>query len=477
MKQFKYISILLLLLIFTGSCKKFVEGYEDDPNAFKETNDKQVMQGVLLQNQFFLRDDGLRLAMLWMNQATGSDRQFVAFNNWNSVGNNQFNNPWAEVYSVLSEAKVLEKECDKVGNIKLRGIAKLYRAWAGGEAASLWGDVPFSQAADKENYPNPAYDNRADVFAAVQILLDEAITDLGNAVGTIYSKKDLYFSGDESKWIKIANGLKARFYLHNKDYAHAKQYALLGPASTSDDLMGKFNGYPDNSGTWHPEFSFYWNREDYMSAENAFARDLLASRPNCNEAGRKLYNYIPAGWWTKRPDLNVLPPIWAGGTGHHGKFAGDNKLVSYGEMLLIQTEAEVRNNNVAAAIPVYNTYRALLETGYDDNNGNWGAHSYPAYALADFQNGGIENADNKTEKQAFLRELFEERYIYFIGDYEAFIDHARVHGDPDVPSYMTLKSGFSGEPLRFIYPQTEIDANSSISSTIPAVTDHLPGYN
>ena len=60
---------------------------------------------------------------------------------------------------------------------------------------------------------------------------------------------------------------------------------------------------------------------------------------------------------------------------------------------------------------------------------------------------------------------------------EAFSDYMRVHGDTDVPQYMQLKTGFGGEPLRFIYPQSEIDANSNFPGTAPAVNDPLPMYN
>ncbi len=483
MKKYKILTLMVLLLILTGSCEKFVEGYDKDPNGLLETNTEQIMQGVLLENQFFLKADGIRMEMLWINQATGSDRQFVAFNNWNNVGNNHFNDQWSEVYTTLSEARVMEDLANQIGNIKARGIAKLYRAWSGGQAASLWGDVPFSQAGMADKYPNPVYDSQADVFAQVQTLLDEAIADLNDPVGTIYADKDIYFNGDASKWVKIAHGLKARFYLHAGDYANAKTEALMGPGSGNDDITAPFDSYVAPSGKWNPTFQFYWNRDGYLSAQDAFAVELTnnGGRNNAktNDLVRGYYNYAPGNWWGSSSDwdLNVMIPNWIGA---YGKFGGPMRLLSYGEMLLIQAEAEARINDVTAALPIYNQYRALLAGGYD--TAGWEAVlgaplKYDAYVAADFAAGGMENADNVTDKQAFLREIMEERYVFFIGDYEAFIDHARSHNDPDVPSYITLKSGFTGEPLRFIYPQSEIDSNDNFPGTAPAVTQHLPIYN
>ena len=468
MKNIKILSILVMMLVFTSSCKKYVEGYDVDPNALTATNDQQAMQGVLLSMQFFQHSDGLRMAMIMMNQATGTDRQYTSFNNWNNINNSQFDSPWDEVYTTLFESRILEEEADKVYNIQLRGLAKLYRAWAGGEAASLWGDVPFSEAG-LEDYPNPHYDNQSDVFAAVQDLLDEAIADLNSADGQIYADKDIYFGGDTTKWIKVANGLKARFYLNMKDYANASTYAALGPASAADDLIAEYGTYGngDPYSSWNPMFQFsVWNRDSYIGETGCYASQLLQDRdnndPDFTETSRLYYNYIP-DWGI----INAYKASWFGG-GDNGKFYGNQPLLTYGEMLLIQAEADARTNGVANGVNKLNDYYNLLNAGYAPQGGNmgWGA-GYPNRTPADY-----------ATLKDFLTDVLQERYLYFIGDLEAFVDHARVHGDPDVDSnYMQLKSGFTGNPLRFIYSQVEIDSNDNFPSTAPDINTPLPMYN
>jgi len=478
MKNIKIFSFLTLLLILTGSCSNFVDGYEQDPNGLLETNTEQIMQGVLLEQQFFLKDDALRLVMLWMNQATGSDRQFVAFNDWNNVGNNQLDSPWGEVYTVVGQARIMEALADDINNVKARGLAKLYRAWAGGMAAALWGDVPFSEAGLYEQFPNPKYDAQADVFAQVQALLDEAIDDL-NGTGVIYGDKDPYFGGNSDQWVKVAHGLKAKFYLIAGDYNNAKNEAQNGLQSADDDVVAPYKSYVGSYGMWNPTFQFYWNRDGYMSAEDSYGAALLMDglRDNAKttELARAYYNYEDQQWWNDAAiNLNVMIEAWFG-DGINGKFGGPMKLLSYGEMLLIQAEAEARLNGVAAALPIYNQYRQLLATTYD--TGGWEMLGLPFlyadYDIADFQAGGIENPDNVSELQAFLRELMEERYVFFIGDLNSLIDFSRTNNDPDVLQYFELKPGFSGKPLRFIYPQSEIDANPNVPSPAPAVTDPI----
>ena len=65
--------------------------------------------------------------------------------------------------------------------------------------------------------------------------MDEAISTLnGASSGSI--PEDIYFGGDKAKWIAAANTLKARFYLHQKDYANALSAAQNGISSASGDM-------------------------------------------------------------------------------------------------------------------------------------------------------------------------------------------------------------------------------------------------
>src|SRR6185312_2465670 len=106
-------------------------------------------------------------------------------------------------------ALVAKAEAD--GDKVFAGIGKVWEAFAVGMAASLWGDIPYSEAAGEVD--TPKLDKQADVYAAVQTLLDAAITDLKSGQGKGPGSADLIYGGDAAKWIQAAHTLKARYYM------------------------------------------------------------------------------------------------------------------------------------------------------------------------------------------------------------------------------------------------------------------------
>lgn len=457
----KLIFYTLLTLFTTLSCSKYVEDLNVDPNKFLDSSPEVMFQGMLLANQYWQKGQGLRIAMIWMNQSTGSDRQYVALNNWNSVTAPELDGTWNFAYvNTISQAQLIIKKAKESNNLKIAGAAQIIEAHSLGMVASLWGDIPYSQANQREAFPNPKYDSQESVYEAALKLLDEGIENLGEK-GEI--KGDLYYNGDETKWIALAHSIKARFYLHLKKYPEANTEALSGIASGADDMIAPFKGVPGQN--MNPFFEFMvYQRDGYLSAKEAYCPDLLNPSSNnyrgnskTNETARFAFMY--SGDSSGNYDLNL--------GGKFAKAAG-LPLVTYGEMLLVQAEAQARDN-FADGLTAYNAYRALINTGYSIP-GEAADIKYDPYTAADFDNGGIENPDNVTNQEALLREIMQERYIYFMADLEAFNDFKRTQNEAEIK----LKPGFDGTPQRFLYPQTEINSNSSIPNPIPDVTTPTP---
>lgn len=475
---FLKIVIPCLVLTFTFSCTSYVDDSNIDPDLLTDSDASNLFQGVLLADQFFQTSANARSAMIWLNQANGENRQYTILNNWNNSVASEFDDNWSFAYvNCIAQSKIAQAKADFEVNPNLKGAMQVIEAHCMGTVTSLWGDAPYSGLDISGNNPTPVYDSQASIYAQMQTLLDDAIVNLNATIGAgIPPSKDLFYGGDTSKWIKLAYSLKARFYLHVKDYPNAKLYAAQGIDSPADDMKAKFgNSYLQN---FNPFYSFLvYDRDDYMSGDGYAARlldpsaALYRGNAKTDEAARYAYTYNEE--YFSPYSLNIYGGDY-GGT--NGKFGSDSPIpmVTYGEMLLIMAEVDARDN-FSSGLASYNTYRALLNTGYSIGIDNAGydteTYSYSAYEATDFSAGGIENASSSlTDQGALLREIFEERYIYFMGTFECFNDFGRSNNAAEIQ----LKSGNPGSPQRFLYPQSEINANPNTPSPIPSIITKTP---
>ncbi|MFE3872049.1 SusD/RagB family nutrient-binding outer membrane lipoprotein [Flavobacterium sp. ZS1P70] len=471
---------LCLLLTTLSSCTDYVNDINVDPDNITDSNASNMFQGILLANQFFQTSGNTRDVMIWLNQANGEDRQYQALNNWNASTASSFDDSWNNAYvNCITQAKITELKAGNEANPRLKGAAQVIEAHCMGTVISLWGDAPYSEVDITGNNLTPKYDAQAAVYTSVQKLLDDAIVNLTKTTGKgIPSDKDIYYSGDQGKWLQLAYSLKARFYLHVKDYPKAKTNALLGINNADGDFKTVFgNSYGQS---FNPFYSFLvYDRDSYMSGDSYAARlldpsaALYRGNAKTDESARYAFTYNTE--YFSPYGLNIYGGDY-GGT--NGKFGSDSPMpmVTYGEMLLIIAEVDARTS-FAAGLPSYNNYRGMLNTGYSigiDNSGYDGeGFSYAAYNILDFTSGGIENPAALTNQDALLREIFQERYIYFMGNYESLNDFGRSNN----LAVIQLKPGYAGTPQRLLYPQVEINSNPNTPNPIPTIVTKTPVHN
>jgi hypothetical protein len=484
---------LCTLLITIISCTSYVDDLNVDPDNLLDSDSKNLFQGVLLANQFFQTSSNTRDVMIWLNQANGEDRQYVALNNWNNSAASSFDDSWNNAYvNTITQAKITAVKAIAEGNPNLAGASQVIEAHCIGTVTSLWGDVPYSEIDIEGNNLTPTYDSQAAVYKSIQDLLDVAILNLKKTTGPgIPKDKDIYFgekgAADRTvqvnKWIKLAYSLKARYYLHTKEYPLAKFNAQLGINSVNGDFNAQFGtSYGQN---FNPYYSFLiYDRDSYMSGDSYAARlldpstSLYRGNAKTNESARFAYTYSTLGYYFNPYELNYLN-MFDGWGETDGKFGGETSipLITYGEMLLITAEVDARAN-VQTGINSYNAYRALLNIGYSIGRNNTGYDGktirYLPYDVSDFAAAGMENPSPSVSAQdALLREIFQERYIYFMGTYETLNDFGRSNNKANIQ----LKPGFEGTPQRLLYPQVEVNANPNTPSPIPSIVTKTPVHN
>lgn len=458
----KYI-LYSLLLASLGACKNLVDDLNVSPNNPLDAPANVMLTGVQLSDALVQEGEAARRAGMWSGYFEGLLFQYQSHQQYIVIASD-FNTPWSFVYSTtIKNARLMRQKALDVNNRRLAGVAQVLEANAAGTAADLWGDVPFTQAVD-EAYPNPQFDPQAQVYASVQTLLDSAIVNLNSTAFIDFSANDIIAQGNAVRWRQAAYTLKARNYLHAKNYAAALTAAQNGLSTNANSL---YFPHLDNTNGSNLFYQFLVEDKSGYMGVGQFANSLInptgtRTRANSKTNERARYNYL----YTSTTALNT------GSVGGAFYKTTAYPMVTYQENLLILAEADARLNGLTAGLARLNTYRAYLATGgYLTTNYIVAANlKYDAYVAADFNAGGIENPTATTiaPASALLREILEERYVTFMGQIEGFNDVRRTVKETDVRVPLPPNVG-TQLPGRFLYPQSEVDRNASVPTPIPGI--------
>jgi len=439
MKKINYILILLVSIAFL-SCESYSEDLNTDPNEFSSAPPELIIGQAQLGWMQLATSNGARYAGIFMNQFTGEDRQYVTVNQYSTTAGD-YDDLWEDAYvRGIAQANLTERLALETGNKKLAGIAQICKAAMYGELTALFGNIPFTEAGDPDNFPTPAYDNQADVLNGLQTILDAAISNVGNAAGSLYSGNRL---STTATWAKIAYSLKARYYLLAKDYPNALVNARKGISQTSESLMTL---HTTSSDTENLYFQFTVDERDgYLGATGSHLVNLLngtTARVIATPGDTERYNH----YFDANGSLVILN---VSNTGYFAETASMN-IISYEEVKLIEAEAANRTGDTGD-VAAFNSVRTLLAAEY--------SASFPATSSA-------------SGSAALLTEILEEKYITLIGELQPFHDVRRTNNMLNIPA----KTGTT-IPQRFIYPQIEIDANPNTPSPLPTLFDKTPINN
>lgn len=456
--------LLFILVILTQSCSELVDDLNNDPNNQTQSAYQNILTGAEVGNMLFQTGENARRASIFAGQYTGIDRQHLGFSQY-SVTTSDFNALWNDGFNdALRNALVTEETAinDNAGAITI-GITQVLQAQAFGTLASLYGDIPFEEAINVE-FTNPQFENQLDVYSKTQTLLDRAISNLQQGTGRPATGSDIYFDGNAQAWLENAYTLKARFYMHVKDYGNAYSSALKGISSLNNSMFGPHGAAAEDSNLNYQFFAIEVRQSDLVVSN--FMADIMnptsptyRGNAKTNESGRNNFYFTTNS-------LGVQPNISNG----YAAQSAPSALVTYQENLLILAEAGFRSNGFDNGLSHLNNFRLFMDNGGYLTNVNASDVLYVPFIAADFTSGGIENLDGISNENALLREILEERYITLFGQIEVFNDTRRTESETIVRVPILPNTG-SVLPQRFIYPQSEIDRNSNVPNPVPDFFD------
>ena len=466
MKKISYILTIAIALLTTVSCEDIVEGINDNPNdiIISDVEERLFLTGSMLANVQLNCGHLNRVSGMYTGQLIGFASLYSNIYGYN-LSTAESNGEWNAIYvGVLTNTNHIINNSD---NDLLVGIAKVVQAHAFGTAASLFGDVPYSEAGNPA-ISDPVFDPQIAVYTQAIAVLDDAISTL-TSVSSGSIPEDIYFGGDKDKWIAAANTLKARFYLHQKNYPAALSAAQNGIASASDDMkyLPQDVATTDNN-------NLFWTILEGSRAGDIGNNDggsesyLLQILDGTNLLSR---NHAKTDETARRGYYTIDSSSGSANDGIIEQLEPQN-MVTYFENQLIMAEAAARGGTLNDGLPYLNAVRAWMNTGAHVNSNYQGmAYLYDAFVATDFDNGGIENPDNIDPKTAFLREVIEERYVSGFGMHMPYNDARRLRksdGAFAVP-YFLQDGPAAPYPERMPYSTNELNSNSNAPSDDPGI--------
>jgi len=206
-KIFRIATLVVAVALVSVSCELAELDYEN-PNQVTpdQANLNDLYNSVQQEFVEFYEDYWFESAsIVRMVAATGG---FTYFNNFGPEG---FSNGWTTSYAeFLPDARaVIENATAR--NLPIHsGTAKIMEAMVIMSLVDMFGDVPYSEALQGIEVISPTADNGADVYAAAEALLDDAIAELEGAGGAAAPANDLFYNGDPDSWITLAKTIKLR---------------------------------------------------------------------------------------------------------------------------------------------------------------------------------------------------------------------------------------------------------------------------
>jgi hypothetical protein len=482
-----------LIMIFSGmlavsSCNKMMD-INKDPDRLPSTFNlyPQLLTSAQVNLGFEGGSDLYRYPTEFMQQMSGQasqPNQTYEYYRYNVTGSD-LNNVWSSIFATtLSDLELVINQATAAGSPHYAGVAKILKAYEYSLVVDTWGDVPYSEAQKLDQNTQPKYDDDAVIYPKLISLLTEAINDVNATTSTLSPGTNSTFYTNASFatarpfWIKLANTLKMRLFLHysKKDPAFcvAQMTALINTAgvtfmsSNADNFQHPFYNVSNQR---NPISAFEVSRPNYLFADK-FMVDMMNSKNDPRRStyftdfplGSGAYVGVSATAPPAAPNNNysrihtflrgaVTTPA-AGTNSAVYSGAAPQRMVSYSEYCFIRAEG------------------ALM--GAPGDAQTWFTNGI----TASMQEAGVSSSDITTYLAAKgtltgtnaqkLQQIIEEKYVALFGvSVEPWTDWRRT-GYPAISVPSNVINGVTAVPRSLFYPQSEIDLNPNCPGQKPA---------
>ena len=442
------ITALSLVILLAGCGEGWLtgEGLDTDPNRATAVPTDNLYVAVQVDMFGTLTGPLSHVAVMFLQQMSGVAQHWSGYELYEMTPS-EFGGMWVDVYGGggLFDIKALKAAATEKEKYTLLGIAEVWEALLISTTSDLWGDVPYSEAADPENFPTPKYDKQSAAHDAMLKLIDQAITDLEKGKSRVDAKTEFFdgsfdftFEGDHDNWIAAAHTIKARMLLNwaevrEENYAKALSEAQMGIASYEDNLRASHSSTDGEQSMW---WQFETRRFGYVKGSSHLV-NLLKDQ---NDPRLEVYfgldaedKYSGSDPGENNDNASFLNPETFGGADW------DTEIVIWSENQFIIAESQYAAGKEADALATLDATQAGLET-------KWGldANSLPRHA----DSTGV----------GLLEAIMMEKYKALFLNVQIWSDWKRT-AFPILPSTPKDRQ----IPRRYLYSDDEINTNPNVT--------------
>jgi hypothetical protein len=452
--KLKYFTILLFASTFLmmTSCKKELERINKNPNATEIAQIDYLLTAATKNatDEYWgitrsSNPTSLFVQHWAMIQYTDPDRYIFT--------NNSFQELWTVGYSTIENLDQIIKLSEEQQNPNYKGVALVLRSWVFTLLTDNFGDIPYSQSMQIDQYLTPAYDHQKEVYEGLLADLKEAQAALDPSGKAIAG--DVIYSGDISSWKKFANSLRLRIALRIADQEPDVSKQVLADIQTEggsfiddNNVIAQLVYY--NSPNQNPISNYFDTRDDYRISKTIIDRLTQLHDPRLPIYAAKTQDPTPQEFVGLPNGLKVGDASDYGfsKTSRPGAYFLDPHapavIISYAEVLFDRAEAAARGFTGEVASDLYfQAIRASLEQyGIAEDD----IAAYVAQPSVQYDNSN------------FRKSIGEQKWIALFGQgLEAYAEWRRL----DYPQLQPAVAGaLDGQiPSRFIYPGTEQSLN------------------
>jgi hypothetical protein len=383
------------------------------------------------------------------------------------ISPNTTNNVWVGQYSTalrnLQQMRALTAENNPDAS-NIIGQVKIYEAFVFLNLTQLYEDIPFSEATQVGEFPNPKFDSQEDVLRGIVTRLNEGI-ELLNAETDIITNGDLIYQGDRELWIRFANSLKLKTLMLIANVDPSSVQEQLQEVSTQPLILeNSQNAYLSFSDAGGNENPLWKTLDNFAGGTNPFwyAGSTLVNLMNSNDDPRRatffdeeeggVYKGQDQGVFSSagisHVSLNILRPDL------------EDRYATASETYFFLAEAAIKGWITGDADEYYQKGVEASLNSYNGQPGEISQTEKDAYLA-----GSRGSIAGLSDEEA-IQQINEEQYVsLFTQGIEAFTHWRRTK----TPQFMQpVDAALTDIIRRYPYPNSEISSNPNAPS-VPAL--------